>query len=58
MDADRNAFLIVGAALSAIAAALHIGCIFFGAPWYRCFGAGARPTWLNPEVGIRRSSRQ
>jgi hypothetical protein len=42
MDADRNTFLIVGAALSAIAAALHIGCIFFGAPWYRFFGAGER----------------
>jgi hypothetical protein len=42
MDADRNAFLIVGAALSATAAALHIACIFFGAPWYRFFGAGER----------------
>ncbi len=42
MDADRNGFLIAGATLSAIAALLHIGCIFFGAPWYRFFGAGER----------------
>jgi hypothetical protein len=42
MDADRNAFLIAGAVLSALAAALHVGCIFFGAPWYRFFGAGER----------------
>jgi len=27
---------------SALAAALHVGCIIFGAPWYRLFGAGAR----------------
>ena len=40
MNDSRNAFLIAGAVLSAIAAALHLGCIFFGAPWYRFFGAG------------------
>ncbi|MEO8803647.1 MAG: hypothetical protein ABI375_09870 [Rudaea sp.] len=34
--------MIVGAALSAIAAFLHLGCIAFGAPWYRFFGAGER----------------
>ena len=32
-------FLISGT-LSAFAAVLHIGCIYFGAPWYRFFGAG------------------
>jgi len=37
-----NAFLIAGALLSALAAALHVGCIAFGAPWYRFFGAGER----------------
>ncbi|MDP9989878.1 fatty acid desaturase [Variovorax boronicumulans] len=37
-----NIFLIVGAALSAIAALLHI-CVIFGGPaWYRFFGAGER----------------
>ncbi len=40
MPNTRNPLLIVGATLSAIAAALHIGCIYFGAPWYRFFGAG------------------
>jgi len=42
LEDTRNAFLIVGALLSALAAALHVGCIVFGAPWYRFFGAGER----------------
>ncbi|PWF49223.1 hypothetical protein [Massilia glaciei] len=42
MTTQANAFLIAGAALSAIAAAMHLGCIFFGAPWYRFFGAGEK----------------
>ena len=40
MDRTRNKFLIAGAALSAVAALLHLGCIVFGAPWYRFLGAG------------------
>tara|TARA_R110001583_G_scaffold42529_11_gene135274 strand:- start:1703 stop:2125 length:423 start_codon:yes stop_codon:yes gene_type:complete len=35
-----NIFLIIAGTLSAIAAILHLGCIYFGAPWYRFFGAG------------------
>ncbi|MET0357666.1 MAG: hypothetical protein ABW044_12870 [Cellvibrio sp.] len=35
-----NLYLIIAAVLSATAAALHIGCIIFGAAWYRFFGAG------------------
>jgi hypothetical protein len=46
MDDARNPFLLVGAALSALAALLHVGCIFFGAPWYRFFGAGERMAQL------------
>jgi len=42
LEDTRNAFLIAGALLSALAAALHVGCIVFGAPWYRFFGAGER----------------
>jgi hypothetical protein len=42
MRGDRNTCLIVGAALSALAALLHVGCILFGASWYRFFGAGER----------------
>ena len=37
-----NPFLVSGAALSAVAALLHVGCIIFGASWYRFFGAGER----------------
>lgn len=40
MNRTRNTFLIGGAALSGLAALLHLGCIVFGAPWYRFFGAG------------------
>jgi hypothetical protein len=37
-----NVPLVIGAALSAIAALLHV-CIIFGGPaWYRFFGAGER----------------
>ena len=28
--------------MSAVAAALHLGCILFGASWYRFFGAGEK----------------
>ena len=42
MRAIRSSFLAVGAALSALAALLHLGCIAFGAPWYRFLGAGER----------------
>lgn len=35
-----NISLIIAAVLSAIAALLHVGCIVFGASWYRFFGAG------------------
>jgi len=35
-----NIYLLIAGALSAIAALLHLGCIYFGAPWYRFFGAG------------------
>jgi len=42
LEDTPNALLIAGALLSALAAALHVGCIAFGAPWYRFFGAGER----------------
>ncbi len=35
-----NIFLLAAGTLSAIAALLHLACIYFGAPWYRFFGAG------------------
>lgn len=42
-----NPYLLSGAALSAVAALLHLGCIFFGASWYRFFGAGERMAQLS-----------
>ena len=35
-----NLWLISAGLLSALAAILHLGCIYFGASWYRFFGAG------------------
>ena len=40
LSSSWNAFLVLGAALSAIAAALHFACIFWGAPGFRFLGAG------------------
>lgn len=37
-----NLALIIAAALSALAAALHVGTIIAGPSWYRLFGAGER----------------
>ena len=34
-----SGLLIVGGVLSAIASLLHLGCIAFGAAWFRLFGA-------------------
>lgn len=48
--------LAFGGALSAIAALAHVGCIVFGAPWYRFFGAGERMARMaeagNPTVAF------
>ncbi len=35
-----NPWLIAGAMESAVAGLLHVGCIVFGASWYRLLGAG------------------
>ncbi|WP_341503193.1 hypothetical protein [Gallaecimonas sp. GXIMD4217] len=41
-----NPYLLAGGVLSALAALLHLGCIWFGAPWYRFFGAGEKMATL------------
>ncbi len=46
MNQACNPALIFGAVLSAVAALLHVGCIVFGAPWYRFFGAGEKMAQL------------
>ncbi|GGY55618.1 hypothetical protein [Pseudoduganella albidiflava] len=40
MRPHPNHLLSLAAALSALAALLHLACIYFGAPWYRALGAG------------------
>ncbi len=44
-----NVFLIVAGILSAVAAILHLGCIYFWAPWYRFFGAGEQMALLSEQ---------
>lgn len=39
---NANVWLLIGASLSTLAALLHVGCIVFGGPWYRFFGAGEK----------------
>lgn len=46
-------YLITGAILSAIAALAHIGCILFGAKWYRFFGAGEKMAKWADEGNLR-----
>ena len=48
-----NIFLIIAGVLSAVAAIIHIGCIYFGAPWYRFFGAGEQMAVLAEQGSIK-----
>lgn len=48
-----NVCLIVAGSLSALAAILHIGCIYFGAPWYRFFGAGEQMAVLSEQGSLQ-----
>ncbi|MBQ4847713.1 hypothetical protein [Pseudoalteromonas sp. MMG005] len=48
-----NMFLIAAGTLSAIAALLHLGCIYFGATWYRFFGAGEQMALLSEQGSIQ-----
>ena len=48
-----NVFLVLAGCLSAVAAMLHLGCIFFGAPWYRFFGAGEQMAMLADQGSIQ-----
>jgi hypothetical protein len=44
-----NLFLVLAGVLSALAAILHVGCIYFGASWYRFFGAGEKMAVLSEQ---------
>ncbi len=48
-----NIFLIIAGFLSAIAALIHVGCIYFGAPWYRFFGAGEEIVMLAEQGSVQ-----
>ena len=48
-----NILFIIAGVLNAIAAILHIGCIYFGAPWYRFFGAGEELAVLAEQGSIK-----
>ncbi|MBE0368502.1 hypothetical protein [Pseudoalteromonas aurantia] len=48
-----NMFLIAAGTLSATAALLHLGCIYFGATWYRFFGAGEQMALLSEQGSIQ-----
>ena len=48
-----NVFLIIAGAFSATAAMLHLACIYFGAPWYRFFGAGEHMAILAEQGSIQ-----
>lgn len=41
MEANKNVYLTIGASLSAIAAFMHLACIYFGAPLFRFLGTEA-----------------
>src|SRR6478672_9009871 len=59
MVAKLNALLLVGGALSFVAASLHLACIAGGSEWYRALGAGpqianmaARGHWYPTTMAI------
>lgn len=47
-----NLYLIMAGTLSAMAALLHVGCIYFGASWYRFFGAGEKMALLSDQGSL------
>jgi hypothetical protein len=44
-----NSYFLIGGLLTSIAAVIHIGCIAFGASWYRFFGAGEKMAILSEQ---------
>lgn len=48
-----NTMLITAGLLSATAAILHLGCIYFGATWYRFFGAGEKMAIMAEQGSIQ-----
>ncbi len=48
-----NILLIVAGTFSAIAALIHVGCIYFGASWYRFFGAGEQMVIMSEQGSMQ-----
>lgn len=48
-----NVMLIIAGILSALAAFIHVGCIYFGANWYRFFGAGEQMATMAEQGSIQ-----
>lgn len=48
-----NVFLIIAGIFSASAALLHLGCIYYGAAWYRFLGASEQMALLADQGSIR-----
>ncbi|CAM3682390.1 hypothetical protein [Rheinheimera salexigens] len=46
MPTDKNKYLMAAAISTTIAALAHLGCIIFGADWYRFLGAGEQMAQL------------
>lgn len=47
MEGPTNKFLIVGGALSGVAALIHLACLVVGAPLFRLLGAGEQMAQLH-----------
>ncbi|MGY0561810.1 hypothetical protein ACW7G2_13990 [Luteimonas sp. A277] len=47
MGSPTNKFLVIGAALSGIAALMHLACLAVGAPLFRLLGAGEQMAQLH-----------
>ena len=47
MASTNNKFLVVGAALSGVAALMHLACLVVGAPLFRLLGAGEQMAQLH-----------
>ena len=50
---STNVLLSIAAVLNAIVALLHIGCIYYGATWYRFMGAGEEMATLAERGSIQ-----
>lgn len=48
-----NIMLIIAGIMSLFAAIIHVGCIYFGASWYRFFGAGEQMAIMAEQGSIK-----